>query len=110
MILTAATLAGLDVDLQNSGLYNRSFSYHGVTVTQLRKGTGPQKGEGKYQDMPHLLAIKKLIDDGKARSPNKAAISIVDSGVVLGNSREAKIDRIHRKYKEWEKDGFPLHI
>jgi hypothetical protein len=106
VILTAATLAGLDMNLQDSQLSSPSASYSDVSVVPLQEGQGRRRGSGKYDDMPHLEVMKKLLEEKKAKSANHAATLIADN--VLGTGTwQSKVERLGRAYKSWENSGFP---
>lgn len=71
---------------------------------------GRKKGDGTYNDSVFLKQMKALMDAGDSKSAQDASITVVNKyenleGGPKGQSRDAIIDRLARKYREQEKNS-----
>lgn len=58
---------------------------------------GRKKGDGAYNDAPHLEKMRDLILMGKAKSPNDAANQV--AGEAEGHSYESTVTRLGKKFR-----------
>jgi len=59
---------------------------------------GRKKGSGEIKDELHLWAMLDLLADEQSLSLRAAAVHVIETGSVLGSSRESKIRRLGGKF------------
>ncbi len=71
---------------------------------------GRKKGDGTYNDGIFLKQMRALMDAGDTKSAQDAAVTVINKyenleGGPKGQSRDAIIDRLARKYRDQEKNS-----
>jgi hypothetical protein len=66
-----------------------------------RRGRKPGDGSMAKLDAPYIKKMKVLLDEGKARSANNAALKVVEKfgSQIEGSSATQKQDRLARRYR-----------
>lgn len=80
-------------------LDRKSLEKWGDAYPEIPNMVGRKKGSGKINDDPALTYMHNLILE-KKMSPHRAAELAIEECGINGNSREADIDRLGRKYRK----------
>ena len=103
--IASTSLAGMELDISMNRLLSKTVIYDNVAVYVHRKGRGRREGDGQYNDMPVLLEMRAMIESRGAKSAHEAATKLQNK--AQGASSEARVQRLQKAYKIWEKSGYP---